>query len=191
MSYTFPQFSLPYHAFPSYTFPYTETLNTSVAYTYSSGDVDYLSIPITGLPDYALPLSSVGGTYLKVYLHNTVISPQLYKAISDIYSSCYTQIKTSETDIADAASYIVSIDAIEAKVDLLKIFMQTKNVVVDPSHTTYLLSSVVTINNAVLNRSGMKDINDWLSENNIKVKTNWSLLCSGTGVTINSENIRD
>ena len=191
MTYAFPQHSLPYNAFASYTFPYTFILNTSIEYTAKTSDVDYLSVPITGLPDFGIPLSGITGTYLKVYAQNIAPSPQMYKKISDSYSLCYDTLIVGQNYISNAATYLAGIDVVDAKVDLFGIFQKTKNIVIDNGSVTLLLSSVTTLNNSVLQRSGLRDLNTWLSSNNVKVKSSWATLCNATGISIDQENIRN
>jgi len=191
MTYAFPQYGIPYHAFPSYTIPYEFLLNSTTIYIPLTGEIEYLSVPISSLPDFAVPSSSVGGTYLKVYLQNIAPSPLMYKTISDFYSSCYTQILSAQNLITSAASYLSGIDSIEAKVDLFGIFHDAKNVIIDNGNLAKLLSAVTTLNTSVLLRSGKNDINDWLDENNVRVKTNWATMCEATGTIIDTEYIKD
>jgi hypothetical protein len=77
----------------------------------------------------------------------------------------------------------------DAKIDLLKPLRGTQKDFNQNKIIANLYPAVQKLNKHILDRTGKTNLNDWLSENEVKVLRDWATLCEETGITIDEENI--
>lgn len=188
MSFTLPKFSIPYFGLPYYAIPYaTSGASPPPTPNYDDGEVLYLGVPTGGIPDYAVADSAICGTYYSVIYSAKLLSPRLYKAVSDIYHDAYAYLQNQRDILDSSTNHIASITNAVAKVELMQRLQILNTNSADVSLEESLVASVSAINNHVITR-GTQTLNEYLSENNIKVKSNWATLSELANFTIDEEN---
>ena len=129
--------------------------------------------------------------YLNIFLvNNFVITPELYKSISDRYAWVYRNIQNSYENFNNAVIHVAQMNNVEAKLDLMRPLRFSMRSLEQSKFTSQLHYAVIKINTHIENRSEQKNINFWLNDNGIKVLRDWAILCSETGITIEEENIQ-
>lgn len=160
-------------------------------------------IPSFGLPSFGLPESpsesSGEGPSLPnetiiefefyIYGVNSSVTPELYKQISDQYGTVYQQLQQSLSNIGAAVSHVATLDNPDAKIDLLQQLRNNQREFSQNKMISNLYPAVSKINYHVISRNGKENINEWLSEKEIKVIRDWANLCRETGTIIDEENI--
>ena len=162
------------------------------------------SIPSFSIPTYALPLFSIPETSTEgsvlqnettidfefyIYGIESAITPELYKYISDQYGLVYHDARYSIDNVQEAVSHVAQLNNPDAKIDLLKSLRGTQKDFNQNKIISNLYPAVRKLNKHVLDRTGKTNLNDWLSENEVKVLRDWATLCEETGITIDEDNI--
>ena len=157
------------------------------------------SIPLFALPSFSLPETPGESPGLQnetiidfefyIYGISSTITPELYKYLSDQYGFAYHDARYSLDNIQEAVAHIAQINNADAKIDLLKPLRGTQKDFNQNKLIANLYPAVRKLNKHILDRTGKTDLNDWLSENEVKVLRDWATLCEETGITIDEENI--
>lgn len=157
------------------------------------------SIPLFALPSFSLPETPGESPGLQnetiidfefyIYGISSTITPELYKYLSDQYGFAYHDARYSLDNIQEAVTHIAQINNADAKIDLLKPLRGTQKDFNQNKLIANLYPAVRKLNKHILDRTGKTDLNDWLSENEVKVLRDWATLCEETGITIDEENI--
>lgn len=167
MQYSIPSFSIPLYALPSFGVP--ETPESS--------------------PGSGLQSETIINFEFYIYNITSPITPPLYKYISDQYGFAYNDTRYTLDNIQNAVTYVARMDNVDAKIDLLKPLRGTQKDFDQNKIIANLYPAVRKLNKHVLDRTGKNNLNDWLSENKVKVIRDWATLCEETGIIIDEENI--
>ena len=165
MQYSIPSFSIPLFALPSFSIPETPGENSGLQ---NETIIDF---------------------EFYIYGISSAITPELYKYLSDQYGFAYHDARYSLDNIHDAVTHIAQLNNPDAKIDLLKPLRGTQKDFNQNKIIANLYPAVQKLNKHVLDRTGKTNLNDWLSENEIKVLPDWAILCEETGIIIDEENI--
>jgi len=164
----------------------------------------YFGLPSYGLPEYGIPLFGIPSTTsvsdgnsniyvinfnFNIFNNESIITPDLYKYVSDKYGLVYKNIQNSYAEIDNAVKHIARIDNVEAKLELLKPLRQSSKIFQQNKFISQLYAATITINTHVKDKSEDHDLNLWLEANEVKVLPEWASLCQETGITISSSNI--
>jgi hypothetical protein len=118
----------------------------------------------------------------------SAITPNLYKYISDRYGFVLRNIRESSDLLNNALVHIAGIDNVEAKLDILDAFRDINRTIAQQDYSK-LHSATERLNNHVLSRESIGDINDYLAGNRLKVVQEWADLCAEIGMVVDPINI--
>jgi len=121
--------------------------------------------------------------------NNEVIDAILYKQLADDYALVQRFLDAATEDINAALTQVIQLSNPEVKLDLLRPLRES-NRNMSQQDMTKFLSAVSALNNHILNRFEISDINVYLSANNIVVLPEWASLCEKTGITIDAAYIQ-
>ena len=114
------------------------------------------------------------------------IDPSDYTSISDSYSQAYRSLLSARSFLYDAVYKIVTTNELEVEIDLLNEFWSSYQINSESFEGVGpFLSSVRSLNNHVLRRAGVNDINEYLDEFSVIVSEEWQILSAAVGMPIN------
>lgn len=115
-----------------------------------------------------------------------VVSPTIYKIISDNYGEARTSLLESNSYLFEAVYQVVLLSQIDPEIDLLMPLFSAYQIMSGRfASPTLFIPAVRTLNVHVLKRSGYTNLSSYLTFEDILVSPSWQVLSEAAGYHIN------
>tara|TARA_B100001778_G_scaffold334976_1_gene350064 strand:+ start:306 stop:779 length:474 start_codon:yes stop_codon:yes gene_type:complete len=119
---------------------------------------------------------------------NNFIDPDDFDLISQSYSNAFESLNSAKSHLFDAVYRIVTSNETIIEIDLLNEFWNVYQLNSQSlSSLTPFLSSVRALNNHILKRANVVDVNDYLDAFSIVVPDAWAALSEAVGMPIDGQ----